>query len=463
MLDPLKSSLEKVADRFIVFCDRFGHHFRNKTHSNKKQAKLYLSGLMQCVKKKKNMERMAEFVPCANEQALQHFISNSLWDADTVLDHVGRDADKLLGDDQDSCLIVDESGIPKKGEKSVGVARQWCGQLGKVENCQVGVYAALARGTDTTLIDMRLFLPEKWSGDKDRCKAAGIPNERLEHQDKTVLAIELVKAARSRKIRFGWVGMDGLYGQDTALLRELNNEGEVFMADLHKNQVVYLEDPKPIIPERRSNQGRSPTKKVAQCEGVEVRKLAEDQSLEVWQHVTLREGAKGPLDVHISHRMVWFWNGDEEEAKCWHLVIRREIDSPTTIKYSVCNAQADTPIQRLAFMQAQRYWVERSLQDGKNEVGLGDYQTRGWLGWHHHMALVMVAMLFLLEERLACRDSCPLLSSTDVRTLLALFLPRRQVTVEEVLRQLDVRHRKRQSAKNSSCKRRKDMTDKCAA
>jgi hypothetical protein len=130
----------------------------------------------------------------------------------------------------------------------------------------------------------------------------------------------------------------------------------------------------------------------------------------------------------------------------WHLIVRREIDSPETIKYTLSNAPEPMPTHRLARMQAQRFWVERALQDGKSESGLADYQARKWSSWHHHMALVMMAMLFMLEERILQKDTHPLLSCSDIESLLRAFLPRRDVAHGEVVRQMEKRHRKRQAA-----------------
>jgi len=164
----------------------------------------------------------------------------------------------------------------------------------------------------------------------------------------------------------------------------------------------------------------------------------------------LREGTKGPLQVDILHRRVWLWDGQEAQAHRWPLIVRRDVATPTELKYSLSNAPAETSVSRLAFMQGQRYWVERALQTGKQDVGLGDYQVRSWRGWHHHMALVMMAMLFQLEERLRHRPTHPLLSGRDIRALLNQCLPRRDTTLEEVLRQMEVRHRKRQAAIDSA-------------
>jgi len=165
-------------------------------------------GLMQA--RKKNRERMAEVVSRSDEQALQHFLSNSTWDERRVLDQVALEADGWLGGADDSALLIDESGVTKKGKKSVGVARQWNGRLGKVDNCQVGVYAALSRGRVSTLIDTRLYLPASWVGDEARCTGAGVPRQARRLRSKPELALEIVRYNRRLGVRFSWVGMDGL-------------------------------------------------------------------------------------------------------------------------------------------------------------------------------------------------------------------------------------------------------------
>jgi hypothetical protein len=149
---------------------------------NSGRVKHDVRGLLQA--ETRNMERMEEAIPEADHQALQHMLSESAWPERAVLDQVAQDANRLLGGHPDSALLIDESGCPKKGMQSVGVARQWCGQLGKVENCQVGVFAALSRGPDVTLIDARLFLPEAWTSDSARCRAAGIPRAQRGFQRK---------------------------------------------------------------------------------------------------------------------------------------------------------------------------------------------------------------------------------------------------------------------------------------
>ena len=399
------------------------------------------------------MERMEEVVPAADHQALQHMLSESAWEERAVLDQVAREAKRYVGGYLDSSLIIDESGCPKKGKHSAGVARQWCGQLGKVENCQVGVFAALGRGAAATLIDERLCLPESWTADPERCQAAGIPSEQRDFKRKHDLALEMITHARQQGIGFAWVGFDGFYGSDPAFLRTLDDQGEIFVGDVHKDQRLYLDDPQPRVPPPATPRSRPPTRRQAQTPAVRVDRWAQQQPAEAWQRVTVRDGTKGLLQVEILHHRVWLWDGNEPQARHWQVIVRREVETPTEIQYSLSNAPVDTLAPRLAFMQGQRYWIERVLQHGKQDVGLGDYQVRSWRGWHHHMALVMMAMLFTLEERRLHQQTHPLLSGTDIRALLNHFLPRRDTTLEEVLRQMEVRHRKRQAAIDSAHRR----------
>jgi len=387
-----------VGQRFVEFCDAFAHHFRLRTRDVLTQSKQYLSGLMQA--RKKNMERMAEVVPESDEQALQYFLSNSAWDERGVLEQVAREADALLGGTAQSALLIDESGITKKGNKSVGVARQWNGRLGKVDNCQVGVYAALSRGSLSTLIDTRLYLPLSWVEDKARCEVAGVPGAARRAKSKPELALEMVRHNRRLGVRFSWVGMDGLYGKDPALLRALEDDGETFMADVHKDQQLYLEDPRPVVPAPTLGRGGKRTRPVAQSEKVRVDEWTKAQPESAWRAVTLRDSTKGALQVEVLHQRVWLWDGKEAQGRHWRVIVRREVKARDELKYSLSNAPQHTALQRLAQMQGQRYWVERSFQDRKSQAGLDHYQARGWKAWHHHMALVMMAMLFMLKERM---------------------------------------------------------------
>jgi SRSO17 transposase len=439
-----------MGKRFIAFCERYADHFQLKTREIGPQAQQYLCGLMQS--NRKNMERMAEVVPESDEQSLQHFLSNSNWDDRAVLDQVAMEVDQQLGGDEDSALLLDESGFTKKGRSSVGVARQYNGRLGKQDNCQVGVFAALNCKDRVSLIDKRLYLPESWTNDPARCHAVGIPKAARVFKTKPELALEMVRYNRALGVRFKWVGMDALYGNNPVLLRALDDDNEVFVADVHKSQRIYLEDPKPRIPKRKGNRGRRPSKAITVHDPIEVAKWVEEQAESAWQRKALRNGTKGRLSVEVLHRKVWLWDNKEAQARCWRLIVRRECTDRKEMKYSLSNAPVSTTVHRLAQMQGQRYWVERSFQDGKSQVGMGHYQARGWKSWNHHMALVMMAMLFMLKERISQEEAYPLLSCSDIATLLARFLPRRDIHPDEVIRQLEVRHKKRQAAIDNAFK-----------
>jgi len=386
---------------------------------------------------------MEEKVANADEQQLQHMLTDSEWDHQAVIDQVALEADGLLGGDRNSCLLIDESGFKKSGRHSVGVGRQWCGRLGKVDNCQVGVFAALGRDRRVTLVDERLYLQKKWIDDPKRCEQAGIPKAFRCFKTKVALALEMVEHQRRIGVRFSWVGADGFYGNDPAFLRGVDAMGEMFVVDVHCDQRIFLEDPKPTRKKKKGRRGRKPTKLETNVPAIRVDEWQSEQPDEAWKRVKVRESSRGELEVDVVHRRVWLWDNEESEAHCWHLIVRREVDAPQEVKYTLSNAPAETSVTRLAEMQAQRYWVERAFQDGKSECGLADYQVRKWRGWHHHMALVFMAMLFMLEERMRVVDIHPLLSCSDIEELLRHFLPKRVTTKDEVFEQMEKRHRKR--------------------
>lgn len=371
------------------------------------------------------MERMEDIVPDANEQSLQHFITNSTWDARAVMNEVAVEADALLGGYDDTILVIDDSGIPKKGEHSVGVSRQYCGQTGKVDNCQVGVYASLVRGDKATLIDARLFLPERWTNDAERCEKAGVPEEERTFRTKHEIAVEMIQNAAENGVRFAYVAFDG-FGENGELLRMLDGAGVRFIADVHRDQRMFSKDPLSI---------RNATP-------VRVDEWVAAQPHQAWRRVTVRQGTKGPIEVELLHRRIWLFKNTDKTPYCWHLIVRREIGSKDEIKYTLSNAAPDLPRQQLAYLQGQRYWVERCLQEAKQQAGLADYQVRGWVGWHHHMAMVLLATLFMLEERIESGEELPLTCS-DIEWLLRQMLPARGHTEDELLLLLEKRLRRR--------------------
>ena len=397
------------------------------------------------------MLRMSE-VNAVDHQAMQHMLTEGSIDWQGFGRQIAQEANDLLGG-KDSVLIFDESGFAKKGEASAGVSRQWNGRLGKVDNCQVGVFATLCRGDRATLIDTRLYLPEAWCNDAARCRKAAIPKDQRQFRSKSQLALEMLEIAKQRGIQFGYVGIDGGYGKEPVFLRGVDAQGCRFVADVHCDQTMYLQDPKPRVPDATIGRGRKSSRLKPQCASQRVDRWAAAQPPDAWRRLTLREGEKGVLVADYLHTPVWVWDGEEATARCWHLLVRREVGATDISHYCLSNAPLDTPWQELARVQAQRFFIEHSFREAKSECGMADYQVRRWDAWHHHMALVMLGTLFLVKQKQAGRQQWPMLSFNDLVTALEHLLPRRQLTAEELADIIGKRHYLRRKAKESHARR----------
>ena len=427
-------------------------HFILPTRDASDKARQYARGLMQAGPKK-NMDRMAEVVPDSKSRNLQQFLTHSPWDTRAVIDHVAYDVNDLIGDSKDTGLIIDESGFAKQGKMSVGTSRQWLGRLGKVDNGQVAVFGALAKNKLVSPVDVRLYLPREWTRDPKRCTKAGIPKEERKFHTKVDLALQIVEHARESGLNFGWVGADAGYGKGPGFCIELAKKSETFMVDVHSDFFVFLDDPCPYIPEKTGKRGRQPKKYKSVHKPKGVGEIVSSIPQKDWRALDLRDTTRGRLKVHCWSTPVYIWDGKSDEVHRWYLVTTKSMGSNADIKISITNAPERTKIKRLAWMQRQRYWVERTFEDAKSECGMADYQVRKWSAWHHHMAMVMMAMVFMLSEKIKHQDVYPLLSCADIEDLLAHFLPRRDVTKDEVIRQMDVRHRQRRKAIKSHSQR----------
>lgn len=435
--------------------------FDTATNNGIKHAERYLCGLMQVRSAGgKNMERMEEAVPELDYQGVQHFMADSPWDWRLAVSHAALGVDALLGGRPESQLIIDETAFSKKGTKSVGVARQYNGRLGKVDNAQVAVFAAMSCGDRASLTGVRLYLPEEWCNDRKRCDDAGIPEADRQFKSKCQLALALIEEQRALGMRFRWVALDAGYGKDPAFLRALDDTGEVFVADIHSNQMIWLENPWPA-PAQAIGRARVGKRLHPSTKPMKVGDWARQQSSDEWRPLVLRQGTKGELRLEFLHARVYLWDREEEIPRLWHLIVRRTLSEGGEVQdvsYTLSNAPAETAPTQIVKQACGRHFIERSFQDAKSQVGMGDYQLRGWLGWHHHMALVTLAMLFLLQERMLHVESLPLLSCADVAELLACFLPKRAVTHAEVLAQLTRRHYKRQRDIESARRRQPPQT-----
>jgi SRSO17 transposase len=385
---------------------------------------------------------MTDTVPDSNYQSQHHFISEPPWKDRPVRATNAGLLNQLLGGTPYTGLLIDETAFAKKGTDSVGVSRQWNGQLGKRDNCQVAVFSALCDSHHASLLDARLYLPKTWTDDQERCRKAGIPENERVFKPKTQLALDLIDEADAFGVDYSWVGVDAGYGKDPAFLRALVERGKTFFADVHKTQHIYTTQPT----KRRPLPGsKGPQKKLSVMpKAMEVKDWVAAQPMRKWKKVKLRNGSHGKQVAKILHGHVWVWDKKEEKAHAWHLIVRRR--GKADDKYTLSNAPADIPTKAMAWYQGQRFKVEQSFQEAKQELGMDDYQVRGWRAWHHHVTITLMAMNFLLDAKLRLGHEYPGLSLRGVRELFVAQLPRCdfKTVLEQVARRAHQQHRARE-------------------
>jgi SRSO17 transposase len=439
------------ASKLCSFVGSYQPVFLCHRYDNTPTALEYLLGLIQCEKNTANMERMEEAVDSGEYRRYQHFISHSKWDHQGVLKKVQCQASEVLSEQKQkngrpTGLIVDESSHVKKGKKSVGVSRQYAGSVGKVDNCQVGVYASLCNHTFATLIHEKLFLPESWTQDASRCGEAEVPNEERKYRTKPQLALEIIDECAGNGVSFDWIGGDGLYGHSHELTRGLDERGLFFVLDVHKDETVFLEEPLIAVPGPTGKKGRRPKKLKADKAAVRLDGYGKGLSGNDWEKVKIRKTAKGWLKLLVHKCRVWSWDGKEGSASARTLVITKTMDKNPKIKYSFSNGGLNEyTTKEYGYFQAQRYWVERTFDDSKNELGLSDYQVRKWIGWHHHHSLVFMATLFMMKERIENGMDYPLMSVRDMRILMIVLLFGTPDDFQKRMDQMKHRHQKRQA------------------
>jgi SRSO17 transposase len=353
------------------------------------------------------MVNYANNVPETNNQVLQNFISDSPWDEKPVIDQIQKDVTQLIGDINNSSLHIDESGFKKSGKNSVGVKRQYCGRLGKIDNCQVGVYLGYTNGNRRTLIDERLYLPEDWANDPVRRLQCGVPDDVI-FKTKAQLGLEMLLEAKERGVPFAWVGMDCFYGEQPWLRNEIDGSGMIYIADVPCDTQVWLHLPKTEVPERKGTCGRNPTREKTAPEEprpVEVRKLADHPDTK-YHRVYLRDTERKELWSQLACLRVYPVENKLPGEETW-LIIRKD-EGENETKYQFSNAPEETSVERLGQMSCSRYWIERALQDGKGTAKMADYQVRGWTGWHHHMVMTLLAMLFILGLQVEFGEKAPM-------------------------------------------------------
>jgi len=448
--------LDGSHDKLQRFHDGYTLHFLTKTRNMAKQSFQYIQGKL-LGKGRGNMCSYAKEVPDCNNQSLQHFVSNSPWKHQPVLDHIQRDVIDAIGDKNNGSIHIDECCFPKQGKDSVGAAPQYCGRLGKTANCQAGVFLGYAKDSYRTLIDERIYLPESWIKDKKRRKKCGVPWY-VRFKKKSELAWDMIyHAQKKNKVPFGWIGMDSLYGRDSVLRNKIDAQGSIYIADIPNNLGVWLKRPKTGVPPRKKGVcGRNPTREkvIEGAKPTKVRDIKDQLGGEKWHHVFIRDTERRELWADMACLRVFpSENNGLPGDECW-LIIRKDPKSKE-IKYQLSNAPSDTSIDRLAQMSGSRYWIERTFEDGKGIAGLADYQVRSWTGWHHHMTITLMAMLYLMVLSIDLGKKADFLTVQDVKEIFEVIMPKRKVTSDELVQLILEKHKRRLSARLSHHRRNK--------
>lgn len=448
-------ALEPLADALEAYHRIYDDYFCRK--EQKREARSYLAGLMQPLPNK-SIERIVlhNQGDDANAiRAMQHFMSQGTWQDQPILRQHWQEVDREIGSDA-GVVIADGSGIPKQGHDSVGVKRQWCGQLGKVDNCQVGVFLGYASQAGYTLLDRRLYVPEVWLREEayaERRQKCGIPDD-VSFKTKPELVMDMVKAvADSGHLRLRWLTCDEEFGRNPAFLDDVGQYLHYF-AEIPPHTAVWVERPRTEIPPG-SGRGRKPSRErlvADQAPPLSVSSVVAALSSQDWSRQTIKEGSKGPLIADfVAVRVVAVRDG-MPGPDLW-LLCRRDPFTRET-KYYISNAPPDTPLTTLVWLTGMRWPIESCFEDGKQELGMGDYQLRGWLGWHHHMTLVILAHFFLVRVQRRLQPNVPNLTLPQAILLLKAVLPQPKVDLQTTVAIVNYYQRRQASASRSHRHRR---------
>lgn len=383
VMDP--GLLKGMLARLEVFVEPFAAVLQRVEQRDNVQA--YIAGLLSEAERK-NAESIA-YLHDQERQGLQKFIGQAQWDHKPLLRELARQVGATLGT-PNGVLVFDPSGFAKRGTESVGVKRQWCGRLGKIENCQVGVYMAYASPKEHALVDVRLFLPEEWASDKARRKKCHVPKD-VKFRTRHELALQMLDEHGSL-LPHGWIAGDDEMGKSSWFRGELRQRQERYLLAVPCNTLIRLVDAEPPA---YSGRGRHP---VVPFQRVD--RWCASLPHDAWTKIEVRDAEKGPLEVEVVAMRVIAKTEQRRAGPEELLFVTRERSGPNSFKldYHFSNAPSDTPLAELARVQKAEHRVEDCLKRAKSEAGLADYEVRTWQGWHHHQALSLIATWFLTEE-----------------------------------------------------------------
>ena len=382
--------LERAYEAFQEFHGYFAPVFGRK--EARENSSHYLQALLVQSEERRNAENLSETVP-ASSRALQRFLSESPWDDDAVIGRLQEYLSSRLKDSQ-GVWVLDGSDFPKQGMKSVGVVRQYCGALGKIANCQAGVFLAHVGPRGRALVDKRLYLPEEWTGDGERCATAGVPADRREYRSKTELALDMLECAQARgHLSAQWVAGDSAFGMSPTLREGIASAGMYYVLDVRPDMTVWPLEPAWTDPPYQGN-GRPRKPRPVREERQTMAGRSQALPPATWREITVAQGSQGPRSYRYSAQRVRVTRRRKPGEVLW-AVYRQNLDGSEP-RYYLSNAPEDIPLETLAYVGGSRWRIETEFETEKSDVGLDEYETRTWAGWHHHITMCLLAGAFLL-------------------------------------------------------------------
>jgi SRSO17 transposase len=400
----IRSLLPRLTDYLARFADCFQ---RRETRGH---LSVYVQGQMSDLREK-SVEPIAlkAGVP---PRTLQEFLARYRWDEDGVRSRLHTIVGGEHGSPR-SIGIIDETSDTKKGVKTPGVQRQYCGFVGKQDNCIVTVHLGYAVDDFHTLLDGELFLPEGWSNDRDRCREAGIPEEMV-YRPKTEIALELYDRAVSNGVHFEWLTFDEWYGAKPPFLRALDDREQKFVGEVHKDFTAWTQPPR-VTERSYRRHGRWRSRRTPRVVAgsrkpltvAEMMRYYQPLREQEWKRYRVKDGEKGPMVWEIKHTLIYPKDEEGLPARPYHLIAARNVLEPDVIKYFVSNAPEATSVQTMLMVAFSRWRVERCFQDEKGELGLDHYEGRQYQGLKRHMIITTVSHLFLAKVHMDLRGEKP--------------------------------------------------------
>jgi SRSO17 transposase len=374
-----------VVERLAKFVEPFAQLLTQP--AQRRHSRDYLTGLVSDLERK-NVESIA-YRHDQDRKNLQHFIGCARWDHQPLMMELAWQVGEELGE-ADGIIAFDPSAFPKQGKQSVGVARQWCGRLGKVDNCQVAVYMAYVSRKDHALVNTRLYLPKEWTRDRRRLKAAGVP-KKVRFQTRHEQALDMLDE-QGHLLAHAWIAGDDEMGRNAGFRRDLHDRGEQYLLAVPCDTLVRdLE----VEPPKYQGRGAVPKRPFERVD-----KWRDSLSDDAWTRINVREGEKGPLEIEVATCRVQAKIDRRVMKYAETLVVIRCLDEQGATKYDfyLANDPGNTPTKEFARVALSAHRIEEAIKRGKSEAGLSHYEVRNWRGWHHHQVLSLIATWFLLCE-----------------------------------------------------------------